>query len=96
MHGAGLVVLPVGEGERHPYSTLNTMLNKTSAPSVGSLEKICSGFGITLSQFFTDESELAALTAEQRKLLETWDRLSGADRAKALSFLEFLIQQNQK
>ncbi|MGN1031072.1 MAG: helix-turn-helix domain-containing protein [Butyricicoccaceae bacterium] len=35
-----------------PYSTLNTMLRKTNAPSLPSLSKICDGFGITLAQFF--------------------------------------------
>lgn len=35
-----------------PYSSLSTVLYKTASPSLVSIEKICSGFGITLSQFF--------------------------------------------
>ena len=79
-----------------PYSTLSTMLNKTGTPSVGSLEKLCAGFGVTLSQFFADGSDPPAPTAEQRRLLETWDRLTEDDRAQAKAFLEFLLQQHKK
>ena len=78
-----------------PYSTLNTMLNKTGTPSVASLEKICAGFGITMAQFFEAENEIAALSREQRKLLDTWKRLSADDRAKASAFLDFLLQQKK-
>lgn len=73
-----------------PYSTLNTMLNKAGTPSVASLEKLCSGFGITLGQFFAENDDQALLTPEQRELLEKWKRLSEDDRAHARAFVEFL------
>ena len=38
-----------------PYSSLSTVLYKTASPSLVSIEKICSGFGITLSQFFSED-----------------------------------------
>lgn len=33
------------------YSTLSAMLNKGTIPSIPTLEKICKGFNISLSQF---------------------------------------------
>jgi transcriptional regulator with XRE-family HTH domain len=65
-----------------PYSTLNTMLHKSNVPSVPSLAKICDGFGITLSQFFSDADEIALLTPEQKRCLQLWDRLSERNRGK--------------
>ena len=41
-----------------PYSSLSTVLYKTASPSLVSIEKICSGFGITLSQFFSEDKKL--------------------------------------
>ena len=35
-----------------PSSTVHNILHKVSAPSFGSLLKICSGLGITMAQFF--------------------------------------------
>jgi len=45
-------------------------------PSVSSLEKVCTAFGITLSQLFADENELLSLTPSQRKLLNNWAKLT--------------------
>lgn len=38
-------------------STISTWYRKDLQPSVASLEKICTAFGISLSEFFMDETE---------------------------------------
>ena len=73
-----------------PYSTLNTMLNKTGTPSIASLEKICAGFGITLGQFYAENDERVLLTSEQCELLEVWDQLTADARTHARVFIDFL------
>lgn len=70
-----------------PYSTLNTMLHKTNVPSVPSLAKICSGFGITLAQFFSDKDESAMLTADQKECLQLWNRLSERNKELASAYM---------
>ena len=57
-------------------------------PSFSSLEKICNGFGITLSQFFADSDDLVELTPEQKKLLSKWDVLSGDQKRTLIEFLK--------
>lgn len=57
-------------------STISTWYRKNQMPTVQSLEKICAGLGITLSQFFAEEEEAFYLTAEQRNLLEHWSALT--------------------
>ena len=49
------------------YSTLCTLLNKSTAPSMGTLGKICDGFGISPKQFFDTDDATALLTPEQKK-----------------------------
>lgn len=58
-----------------PYSSLSTVLYKTASPSLVSIEKICDGFGITLSQFFSKENELAKLTVDERECLSRWAQI---------------------
>ena len=41
-------------------STISSWYRKNMIPSIPSLEKICTAFGITLSQFFADESDTFA------------------------------------
>lgn len=59
-------------------------------PSIGSLEKICKGFGITLSSFFDEGEDSISLTDEQRRLLDGWERLSPKQRKSLIDFLENL------
>ena len=49
-------------------------------PTLPSLEKICAGFGITLSQFFSQGEEAVSLTASQRELLRCWAALNSTQQ----------------
>lgn len=73
-----------------PYSTLNTMLRKTNAPTIPTLERICDGFGITLAQFFSVDSEVAKLLPDQRTCLSAWDSLDDSSKELALAYMHGL------
>ena len=75
-----------------PYSTLNTMLHKTYLPSIPSLEKICTGFGISLAEFFSD-SDIAALTAEQKQFLSLWKQLDPKSKDLSAAYMQALIDK---
>jgi transcriptional regulator with XRE-family HTH domain len=60
-------------------STISTWRRRNLQPNVASIEKICAGFGITLSQFFQEEDSVY-LTKEQKELLDLWAKLSPAQR----------------
>lgn len=79
-----------------PYSTLNTMLHKAHVPTVPSLIKICDGFGITLSQFFSAENEIAKLTESQNDCLHHWDKLDEHSQELALAFMDGLSAKQNK
>ena len=78
-----------------PYSTLSTMPHKTNAPSVPSIIKICDGFGITLSQFFSDQDESAKLTADQKHCLGIWDKLDKPGQELALAYMQGLADRQE-
>ena len=59
-----------------PQSTISSWYRKNMIPTVPSLEKICSAFGITLSQLFAEGDTVVSLTSSQKKLLDRWSRLS--------------------
>ena len=59
-----------------PQSTISSWYRKNMVPTVPSLEKICTAFGITLSQLFAEGDTLVSLTESQQQLLERWNRLS--------------------
>ena len=51
-------------------STLANIFRRNTTPSLSTLNAICNGFGITLSQFFAEGNDPISLTEEQRKLLD--------------------------
>ncbi len=73
-----------------PYSTLNTMMLKTNAPSITTLAKICNGFGITLAQFFDAGNEPEMLTDEQKECLRLWGTLDEIGKVKAMAYMQGL------
>ena len=59
-----------------PQSTISSWYRKNMIPTIPSLEKICSAYGITLSQLFAEGDTIVSLTTSQKKLLDRWARLS--------------------
>ena len=78
-----------------PYSTLNTMMLKTNAPSITTLSKICNGLGVTLAQFFDEQSEPEMLTDEQRECLRIWDSLNRTEKKQAIAYMQGLHERMQ-
>lgn len=71
-----------------PQSTISSWYRKNLVPTLGSLEKICNAFGITLSQMFSEGDEAVSLTASQKALLERWSRLSEDQQEAFLALLD--------
>lgn len=71
-----------------PQTTISSWYRKNLTPSIGSIEKICKAFNMTLSQFFAESDESVELTGEQRRLLEKWNTLSPEQRQALLNLIE--------
>ena len=71
-----------------PQSTISSWYRKNMVPTIPSLEKICTAFGITLSQLFAEGDALVSLTESQRKLLERWSRLSADQQAVVFALID--------
>lgn len=73
-------------------STISTWRRRNLQHSVASLEKICSGLGITLAQFF-QENPGVSLSAEQAELLSLWGNFSPDQRSAFLQLLRSLSNE---
>ena len=62
-------------------SSLSNLMKRGSTPTFYTLDKICDGLGITLSQFFSKDMEKLELSSEQKRVLETWESLSDKEKA---------------
>ena len=72
-------------------STISSWYRKNTLPTITSLEKIYSAFGITLSQLFLEESsDNISLTEEQVELIKNASKLNEEQFAALLNFLQKL------
>lgn len=71
-----------------PQSTISSWYRKNLQPSVASLDKICTAFGITLAQLFSEDETTVYLTKEQNELLQHWAKLRDEQKKAVLLLLE--------
>lgn len=69
------------------HSTITNMFTRNNAPTLPTLEAICTAFGITLSQFFSEKNEPNSLTEEQQKLFSRWSSLSAKQKELLLALM---------
>ncbi|MCD7717342.1 MAG: helix-turn-helix transcriptional regulator [Lachnospiraceae bacterium] len=75
------------------YSTLNTMIHKQNLPSLTTLQKICDGFGISLTDFFDPNRDVSGLTDEQAKCLSLFTSLTPQKQELALAYMKGLSEK---
>lgn len=70
-------------------STIANIFRRNTVPSISTLEAICEGFGITLSQFFAD-GDMVEMTPELKELFDNWISLTPAQKEIALEMIKAL------
>lgn len=69
------------------YSSLHSMFEKNTQPTIPTLMKICKGLGITMSDFFSDTitTEFFHCTEDEKELLNIYRELDKKDKKMILS-----------
>ena len=68
-------------------STVANIFRRNTVPSIATLETICSGIGITMSQFFA-EGDMIEITPELKELFENWVNLTPEQKKAANQMLK--------
>ena len=73
-------------------STIANLFKRNTVPSISTLEQICSGFGMTLSQFFA-ESEMVEMTPDLKELFDNWRNLTREQKAAVSQMIKAMQKQ---
>ena len=76
-----------------PFSSLNNLFHRNNEPSLSTLRKICKGFNISLSDFFSDEPSVSPTdyTLEERTLVENYRSLSKSNKKLLMVYSSGLV-----
>lgn len=73
--------------------TLTNIFRRGTMPTLGTLQIICEGFKISLSQFFA-EDEMIEMSAEMKELFENWKFLTPKQKDAVLEVIKAM--RNEK
>lgn len=70
-------------------STIANIFKRNTLPSISTLERICEGFGITISQFFA-EGDMVEMTPEMQELFDSWVNLTANEKKAVMQIINTL------
>lgn len=72
-------------------STISNIFNRNTAPTIPTIEAICNGLGISMAQFFSDDSENTVyLNAKQKRMFEDLHTLKTEHKELVCNLIEAL------
>ncbi len=74
-------------------STVTNIFKRNTIPSVPTLELICKGFGITLSQFFAD-GDMVELTPDLKQIFDGWSNLTPRQKQAVMQVIDAMKSDN--
>lgn len=75
-------------------STIGNIFRRNTVPSVATLETICKGFGITMSQFFAD-ADMVEMTADMKEVFDAWIALTPNQKQAALQMMKAMSHDTE-
>lgn len=75
-------------------STIGNIFRRNTVPSIATLETICGGFGITMSQFFA-ENEVVEMSPELKELFDNWIFQTPEVKASVLQLLKSINNNSE-
>ncbi len=75
--------------------TLTNIFRRGTMPTLGTLQIICDGFRISLSQFFA-EDEMVELNDEMKELFDSWKYLTPKQKDAVLQVMKAMQSDKQK
>ena len=89
MDERGWTIYKVAKEADIPWSTVRNMFKRNTEPSIATLECICRGMGITLSQFFDIDNRMGIMP-EHLRLIQEWSRLNDRDKCLIVELIDSL------
>lgn len=81
-----------------PFSSINTMFNRNTLPTLPTLEKICIGLNISLEEFFSADTAKGCdgFTREERDFLKRYRNLNDIDKELLTAYLDGLTRTRKR
>ena len=93
MNERGWTIYRLAKESDVAWTTIRNMFARNTEPSIATLESLCKGMGITLSQFFDVDNNMG-LSPVQVRLLQEWSRLQEKDKRLVADLIDSLNEKS--
>lgn len=76
-------------------SSLSTMMSGKTLPSLGTLDKLCEGLGISIFDFFDLDTEKVSFKSQENMLLRYWHELDDMQKVMLLAFAKGMLANKE-
>ena len=76
--------------------TLKNIIDNKSSPTLSTVEAVCKGFGIHMSQFFSENNNVIEMTPELKELFDSLEYLSESQKELLKKIMKELKNTNQR
>lgn len=76
-------------------SSLSTMANGKTLPSITTLAKLCEGLGISVFDFFERDSDTVVITKDEQVMLKYWRELDDTQKKMLMAFAKGIIAEDE-
>lgn len=77
-------------------ASLSTILSGKCAPSLSTIEKLCTGLGINVSDLFNMNDEKPyIISAEEKEALRYWNEMDKTQKKMAIAFAQGMLAQSK-
>lgn len=76
-----------------PLSTINSLFHKGNSPTIPTLEGICRGLNITMSEFFNEPDVSAYRDTDMKRLLCKWSMLSPRQKTAIFELISIFLDE---
>ena len=95
MDERGLNMYSLAKRSGLSWNTIKNFYSRQSKPTVTTISMLCDGLGITLSQFFEEDSDNVHLTAEQQHLINRWNQLTDKEKQTISDTIDLILGQHK-
>lgn len=87
LHERGWSAYKLAKNSGLSQTTIANIFKRNTLPSIPTLEAICKGLGISISQFFS-ENEMVEMTPELKELFDHWVYLTAEQKKATIQIIE--------
>ena len=94
MEERGMTMYSLAKASDVSWTTVKNLFNRTDNPTISTIELLCKGLGVTLSEFFAEEKPLLK-SNELQSIIDAWDEISERDQ-QILSDMAASMKKNKR